>query len=99
MTVIEKLSDRNNLIFNAVKLILVNEGTITAKQLQYKLFTSGIYIDGVKLKQVLSVMDEKGLLTKPEKVSTAKPEVKSIEPTNDIPIEVLEEKPESKASI
>jgi hypothetical protein len=33
--------------------------------LQYKLFLSGIYIDGSKLKQALSVMSEKGLLTKP----------------------------------
>jgi hypothetical protein len=65
MTVIEKLSDRNNLIFNAIKLILVNEGNLSAKQLQYKLFLSGIYIDGPKLKQALSVMSEKGLLTKP----------------------------------
>jgi hypothetical protein len=65
MTVIEKLSDRNGLIFNAIKIILVNEGNLSAKELQYKLFLSGIYIDGSKLKQALSVMSEKGLLTKP----------------------------------
>lgn len=72
MTVIEKLSDRNGLIFNAIKLILVNEvqdvkkDGLNAKQLQYKLFQAGIYIDGPKLAQALSVMNEKGQLTNPK---------------------------------
>ena len=88
MTVIDKLSDRNNLIFNAIKLILVNEGNLTAKQLQYKLFLAGIYIDGVKLKQALSVMDEKGLLTKPT-ISTGKGETTPKEPTDEIPTGVI----------
>lgn len=91
MTVIEKLSDRNNLIFNAIKLILVNEGNLSAKELQYKLFLSGIYIDGLKLKQALSVMSEKGLLTRPE-TKTGTAEAPSKEPSNEIPDEVISEK-------
>lgn len=71
MTVIEKLSDRNNLIFEAIKLILVNcanhndKKGLSAKELQWKLFECGIYIKGETLKQALSVMDSKGHLTKP----------------------------------
>lgn len=65
MTVIEKLSDRHNLVFDLIKLILVNEGPMDAKKLQYKLFQSGVYIKGSLMKQAISVMNEKGELNKP----------------------------------
>lgn len=63
MTVITKLSDRDNLIFECIKVILVNKGNINAKQLQWELFQSGIYCRGSILKQALAVMKEKGDLT------------------------------------
>jgi hypothetical protein len=65
MTVVEKLSDRNNLIFEAIKLLLVNEGSMDHKQIQYRLFCCGIYIKKELLLQAMSVMKEKGLITKP----------------------------------
>jgi hypothetical protein len=73
MTVIQKLSDRDNLIFDAIKLILVNEGNVTAKQLQWKLFECGIYIKGSLLKQALAVMNQRGELTKPDEVVSETP--------------------------
>jgi hypothetical protein len=94
MTVIQKLSDRDNLIFDAIKLILVNEGELSPKQIQYKLFECGIYCNGTLMKQALSVMDSKGLLTRPEiKTGVASPKVKDA--INEISKEVLPE--ESKA--
>lgn len=60
MTVITKLSDRDNLIFECIKVILVNKGNINAKQLQWELFQAGIYCRGSILKQALAVMKEKG---------------------------------------
>lgn len=65
MTHIQKLSDRDSLIFDAIKMILVNEGEMSSKDLQWKLFQCGVYIKGPLLKQALSVMNEKGELTKP----------------------------------
>jgi hypothetical protein len=73
MTVIQKLSDRDNLIFEVIKLILVNEGNITAKGLQYKLLECGIYIKGSLLKQALSVMDSRGELSKSNEVVSETP--------------------------
>lgn len=66
MTVIQKLSDRDNLIFDAIKMILINQGAMEPKNLQWKLFECGIYIKGPLLKQALAVMNEKGELTKPD---------------------------------
>jgi len=63
MTVINKLSDRDNLIFEAIKIIAVNTESISAKELQWQLFQAGIMIKGSLLKQVLSVMKENGDLT------------------------------------
>jgi hypothetical protein len=67
MTVIQKLSDRESIIFKAIKLILVNVGNMNLKQLQWELFNRGIFIDDNLLKQAISVMNEKGLITKPDK--------------------------------
>lgn len=63
MTVITKLSDRDNLIFDCIKVILVNKGNINGKQLQWELFQAGIYCKGSILKQALAVLKEKGELT------------------------------------
>lgn len=70
MTILEKLSDRNNFIYEAIKLVLVNKGNLSAKQLQWELFQCGVYVKGPLLKQALSVMDEKGLLSKPKEAET-----------------------------
>lgn len=90
MTVIQKLSDRDNLIFDAIKLVLVNEGELSPKQIQYKLFQCGIYCNGTLMKQALSVMNSKGLLTRPE-IRTGIPQPHLKEPINEIPKEVLPE--------
>lgn len=63
MTVINKLSDRESLIFEAIKMILVNVGNVSAKELQWQLFQSGIMIKGPLLQQALSVMKSNGELT------------------------------------
>ena len=66
MTIIEKLSDRNGLIFQAIRLILVNEGEMSLLTLQYRLFRAGIYIPDETLKQAMAVMREKGLIGNPQ---------------------------------
>lgn len=72
MTVVEKLSDRGNLIFEAIKLLLVNEGPMPYYKLQYRLFCCGIYIKKELLLQAMSVMKEKGLLVKPNEEKASK---------------------------
>lgn len=69
MTVIQKLSDRDSLIFEAIRMILTNVvnkdgeiGNISAKELQWQLFQAGIMIKGPLLKQALSVMNTNGEL-------------------------------------
>lgn len=64
MTVIDKLSDRNGLIFNAISLIIDNEEnkTLNIPRLQWRLFQYGIYIDFERLKQAVSVMIEKKII-------------------------------------
>lgn len=64
MTVIDKLSDRNGLIFDAIKLIIVNEENMTLNipRLQWRLFQYGIYISIERLKQAVSVMIEKKII-------------------------------------
>jgi predicted transcriptional regulator len=64
MTVIEKLSDRHSLIFEAIRLILVNEGDMPIKKLQYRLFSCGVYINSQLLQQAISVMKEQGAVKK-----------------------------------
>lgn len=70
MTYIQKLSDRDNLIFDAISIILVNMGNMNGKQLRWELFNRGIFIQPKLLEQAVAVMKEKKLITKPE----AKPE-------------------------
>jgi hypothetical protein len=66
MTVIEKLSDRHSLIYEAIILIIKNsEVTMNPLKIQYKLFECGIYIKAPLLMQALSVLQEKKLITKP----------------------------------
>lgn len=77
MTILEKLSDSNSFIFEAIKLILVNMGTMDLKQLQWELFNRGIYVKKDLLKQAISVMNEKGLLTKPNAKPVQKEESKA----------------------
>jgi hypothetical protein len=58
MTVISKLSDRENLLSKAILLITVNMGTMDQKKLQFELFNRGIFVDKALLKQCISVMIE-----------------------------------------
>lgn len=73
MTEILKLSDRNGLIFQAIKLIVMNEGSQNMQELQYKLFQAGIMISVTLLKQAVSVMKEKGDLIQPNVQPVQKP--------------------------
>lgn len=81
MTVVEKLSDRGNLIFEAIKLLLVNEGPMPYQKLQYRLFCCGIYIKKELLLQAMSVMKEKGLIAKPDEKTSKESGQEKAEPT------------------
>lgn len=65
MTTIQKLSDRESLIFKAIPLILVNMGNMDKKKLQWELFNRGIYIEPNLLHQALVVMKEQGKIIQP----------------------------------
>lgn len=69
MTVISKLSDRDGLIYEAIKIILINEGSMKWQQLQYELLKCGMFVNGNLLQQAISVMKSKGLVSKNEKDS------------------------------
>lgn len=73
MTYIQKLSDRDNLIFDAISLILVNMGNMNGKQLRWELFNRGIFIQPKLLEQAVAVMKEKKLIVKPEPEANAEP--------------------------
>ncbi len=64
MTVITKLSDRENLLSKAILLITVNLGNMDRKRLQWELFDRGIYVDQALLNQCISVMIENKQLRK-----------------------------------
>lgn len=68
MTIINKLSDRDNFIFEAITLLLVNIGHMDQKRLQFELFRSGVYIKNPLLSDALKTMKEKGLIGRPEEV-------------------------------
>ena len=74
MSVIEKLSDRKGLIYEAITLILVNNGSLNNQELQWELFKCGIYIKRPLLLQALAVMKEKGLIGKPNEEKDTKEE-------------------------
>lgn len=79
MTIINKLSDRGNFIYEAIALVLQNAGNMDMKSLQYKLFECGVYVKKPLLSEAMKVMLDKGLLTKPEKpVITEAPKPKII---------------------
>lgn len=77
MTILEKLSDRNSFIFEVIKLILVNQGNMDLKRLQWELLQCGVYVKKELLKQAISVMNEKGLLTKPDAQPVQKEDAKA----------------------
>jgi hypothetical protein len=66
MTVIEKLSDRHNFIFDALKMVMVNvrendkPKMMSVQELQWRLFQCGVYIKGPLLQQAIAVMKERG---------------------------------------
>ena len=72
MSVIEKLSDRNGLIYEAITMILVNKGSMNHQMLQWELFQCGIYIKKPLLLQAMSVMKEKGMIGKPNEEENTK---------------------------
>jgi len=65
MTIIQKLSDRDGFIYEAIKMILVNMGPMPVARIQFELFKCGVYIKHPLLIEAMKSMDEKGLLTKP----------------------------------
>lgn len=66
MTIIEKLSDRNSFIFEAILLVLNNVGNLSLPKLQWELFKCGVYVKKPLLTQAIVVMREKGLIGKPD---------------------------------
>jgi hypothetical protein len=73
MTIIQKLSDRDSFIYEAIKMVLVNLGAMPVHKLQWELFKCGIYIKAPLLAEAMKTMQEKGLLTRPEpKIVTPK---------------------------
>lgn len=60
MTIIKKLSDRENFIYEAIKLLLVNLGNMDQKRLQFELFRCGVYIKKPLLLEALKIMKENG---------------------------------------
>lgn len=64
MSVIEKLSDRNGLVFEAIKMVLVNAGNMNIQRLQWELFKCGIYIKQPLLLQAMAVMKEKNTISR-----------------------------------
>lgn len=76
MTIIEKLSDRNGFIYEAILLVIKNNPAMNKKQLQYKLFECGVYLKAPLMMQALSVLYEKKLLIPPpdEEKTTAQEE-------------------------
>lgn len=66
MTIIKKLSDRENFIFEAIKLLLINMGNMDMKRLQFELFRSGVYIKKPLLEEALIYMKEQGMIGKPK---------------------------------
>lgn len=69
MTVIEKLSDRGGFVFEAIRLILYNKGTMKTPKLQWELFERGVFVKEALLKQAISVMKENRMLKLEEKES------------------------------
>lgn len=66
MTIIQKLSDRDGFIFEAIKLVLVNGGPMDHQKIQWILFQSGVYIKRPLLIEAMKTMKEKGLISKQE---------------------------------
>lgn len=52
-------------------------GTMDMNKLQWELFSRGVYVKKDLLKQAISVMNEKGLLTKPDAKPIQKEESKA----------------------
>lgn len=65
MTIIQKLSDRDGFIYEAIKLVLVNGGPMNHQKLQWILFQAGVYIKQPLLIEAMKTMKEKGLISKP----------------------------------
>lgn len=66
MTIIQKLSDRDGFIYEAISLCLVNMGNLNLQRLQWQLFQAGVYIKKPLLEQAIKEMTEKGLVGKPK---------------------------------
>lgn len=75
MTIIKKLSDRENFIFEAITLLLVNLGNMDQKRLQFELFRSGVYIKKPLLSEALKVMKENGQIGKPQPPVIQRPKI------------------------
>ena len=76
MTILQKASDCDGFIYEVIKCILVNDGPMDQKRLQRILLNCGVYVKRDLLSQILTTMNEKGLVGKPpEKPKIALPKI------------------------
>lgn len=76
MTIIQKLSDRDGFIYEAIKLLIVNMGPLPPQRIQFELFRAGVYIKKPLLDEAIEVMKKEGILGKPpEKPKIALPKI------------------------
>lgn len=76
MTIINRLSDRDGFIYDAIAILLVNIGYMDLKRLQFELLKCGVYVKKTLLQEAVKTMNEKGLITKPPVVQApAKPKI------------------------
>lgn len=78
MTIIQKLSDRDSFIYEAISLCLVNMGNLNLQRLQWQLFQAGVYIKKPLLEKAIEEMKAKGLVGKPEPKKIATPTLPKI---------------------
>lgn len=65
MTIINKLNDRGGFIFDVIRIIVVNKGKMTVDKLQLELLQCGVYIQKELLRDALSRLIEKKILSRP----------------------------------
>lgn len=62
MTILQKTSDRDGFIYEAILIVLRNTGPIPDQKLQFILLSCGILVKKPLLEEALKVMKEKGIL-------------------------------------
>lgn len=70
MTILQKLSDRDGFIYDAIKIIINNNPNIQLPKIQYKLLECGVYVKKPLLEEALKTMIEKKLLSPSAPIKT-----------------------------